>query len=251
MPDPHVVINGSLPVALAVAVLAGFVSFASPCVLPLVPGFLGYVTGFASSGRRPGRSRAVLGTALFVLGFSAVFVAGFASATAFGLALVEHQRLLTRIGGAVVIVLALVFLGFGERVGGQAEFKPRWRPAAGLVGAPLLGAIFALGWTPCTGPTLTAIYALTPFGDSAGSMGRAVVLAMAYSAGLGLPFVLLAAGWSRAERLSAWLRRHKLGVKRAGGALLLLIGVLLVSGQWEAVTSWLQTRFITTFIPVL
>ena len=159
--DTSTIISGALPLAVLVAVAAGLVSFASPCVLPLVPGFLGYVTGLsdvALADRR--RSRMILGAALFVAGFSVVFIIGALAVSAAGAALAAHQSLLTRIGGAIVIVLALVFLGVGAGMGSQREMRTHWRPAAGLAGAPLLGAAFAVGWSPCTGPTLGAIYSL-------------------------------------------------------------------------------------------
>lgn len=241
----------ALPVAALVAAAAGLVSFASPCVLPLVPGFLGYVTGLsevALADRR--RSRMVAGAILFVLGFSVVFLLGAFAASAVGSALREHSDALTRIGGVVVLAMAVVFLGIGGRIT-QRELRTHWRPAAGLAGAPLLGAAFAVGWTPCTGPTLGAIYALAaPIAGDA-PVARAAVLAAAYSLGLGVPFVLIAAGWSRAARASAWARRHQRGVQLAGGGLLLVLGLLMVSGAWVAMMTWLQSRLISGFSTAL
>lgn len=246
--------TGALPVALVVALAAGFVSFASPCVLPLVPGFLGYVTGLsdvALEQRR--RSRLVLGALLFVLGFAAVFIvvtALFASAVS--LTLRSHLDLLTRLGGVVVIVMALAFLGWGARAGLQRSAVPRWRAPAGLVGAPLLGAIFALTWAPCTGPTLAAILALTtPLSAGDGGVGRGVLLAIAYSLGLGVPFLLIAAGYSRAGVTSDWLRRHQRPIHLFGGGLLLVLGVLMATGVWNTWMVWMQTHLLTTFVPVL
>lgn len=239
---------GALPVAVLVAVLVGFVSFASPCVLPLVPGFLGYVTGLSDTAladRR--RSRVVLGAVLFVLGFTVVFLAGVVAVSAAGAALQRQADLMTRLGGALVILMALVFLGVGASAGSQRELHTHWRPAAGLAGAPLLGAAFAIGWTPCTGPTLGAIYALAaPIAGDA-PVARGVVLATAYSLGLGLPFVLLAAGWSRASRASGWLRRHQRGVQQLGGGLLLVLGLLMVSGLWEGMMTWVRAHLINGF----
>lgn len=247
------VVSAALPLALAVALAAGAVSFASPCVLPLVPGFLGYVTGLSDvplEHRR--RSRLVLGSLLFVAGFTSVFIALFAVASTLTYSLREHLDILTRVGGGVVILMALVFLGIGSRARLQRTAGPRWRPAAGLAGAPLLGAVFALGWAPCTGPTLAAILALTaPLGADTGSVGRGVILAVAYSIGLGLPFVLIAAGWSVAGRTSGWLRRHQRGVHLFGGGLLLTVGVLMVSGLWTALVAWLQTQLVGSFVTVL
>ncbi len=243
--------TAAIPVAVAVAALAGFVSFASPCVLPLVPGFLGYVTGMSGTAlAEQRRSRMVLGAGLFVAGFSVVFLAGALAATAAGAALSEHTALLTRIGGALVIVLGLVFLGVGGRVT-QRELHTSWRPAAGLAGAPVLGAVFAVGWSPCTGPTLAAIYAMAaPLAGDA-PVARGALLAAAYSLGLGLPFVLIAAGWSRATRASAWMRRHQRGVQLAGGGLLLLIGVLMLTGVWAVLLTRIQSLLISDFVTPL
>jgi cytochrome c-type biogenesis protein len=241
--------SGALPLAILVAVAAGFVSFASPCVLPLVPGFLGYVTGLSGvSLEQRGRGRLVLGAVLFVLGFSAVFIGVAVTVTAAGTALREHQSALMRVGGIIVILMALVFLG----VGSQRRFAPRWKPAAGLAGAPLLGMVFGLGWAPCTGPTFGAIMALsTTLSGDEQAIARGVGLATAYSAGLGLPFVLIAGGYSRAGRASRWLREHHRGVQIAGGAMLLVVGVLLVTGLWESVTVSVQSRLVEQFRTVL
>ena len=246
--ESSTITSGALPLAALVAVLAGLVSFASPCVLPLVPGFLGYVTGLsdvALTDRR--RSRMVLGAALFVLGFTVVFILGALAVSAAGAALSRHQSALTRVGGAVVVLMALVFLGVGSGLGSQRELRTHWRPTAGLAGAPLLGAAFAVGWTPCTGPTLGAIYALAaPLAGDA-PVVRGAVLAAAYSLGLGLPFVLAAAGWSRAARANAWLRRHQRVVQLTGGGLLLLLGLLMLGGFWEGMMSWVRAHLIFGF----
>ena len=247
------VATAALPVAVVLALAAGVVSFASPCVLPLVPGFLGYVTGLsdiALEQRR--RANLVLGALLFVLGFTVVFIVLVAVASAVSYALRAQLDLLTRIGGAVVIVLALVFLGVGSRIGMQRTVVPRWKPAAGLAGAPLLGAAFALGWAPCTGPTLAAILALTaPLSADSGAIGRGVVLAVAYSLGLGVPFVIIAAGYARAGRTGTWLRRHQRGIHIFGGLLLLAVGVLMVSGVWTNLVAWIQTHLVGGFTTVL
>lgn len=243
--------DGALPLAVLVAALAGLVSFASPCVLPLVPGFLGYVTGTSGvelADRR--RSRLVLGALLFVLGFTAVFIAMSVFITTIGAALTLHRDLLMRIGGVLVIAFALIFLGVGASRGSQRGFAPSWRPSTGLLGAPLLGAVFGLGWMPCTGPTLAAVMALSA-SSAHPSAGRATVLAFAYGLGLGLPFVLAAAGLQRFTRVSAWLRTHQRGIHLFGGGLLLLVGILLATGWWESLTTWIQAEFVSGFQVVL
>jgi cytochrome c-type biogenesis protein len=239
---------GALPVAIAVALLAGLVSFASPCVLPLVPGFLGYVTGLGDVALTDrARSRMVLGALLFVAGFSAVFIATTAFFASIGAALIEHRTLLMRVGGVLVILMALVFLGAGS----QRELKLRFKPAAGLAGAPLLGAVFGIGWAPCTGPTLAAVVLLATTTGDQQAVTRGVILATAYCLGLGLPFLLIAAGFQRFGRVSAVLRRHQRGIQLLGGALLLAVGVLLVTGLWEDWTRALQTRLVSGFETVI
>jgi cytochrome c-type biogenesis protein len=240
------VIDGSLLLALPVAVLAGLVSFASPCVLPLVPGYLGYVTGLTGVDLElQRRGRMLAGVALFVAGFSAVFVTAGWLAGAAGSALIEYQEVLSRVLGAVTIVLGLVFAGLVPQL--QGERRPDVRPAAGLVGAPLLGAVFGLGWTPCIGPTLAAILSLA--GDFADPV-RGAVLAAAYCLGLGVPFLIAALAYRRAMSAFGVLRRHRVAVTRMGGLLLVGIGVLLVTGLWTDLVSRTQGA-IADFTPVL
>jgi cytochrome c-type biogenesis protein len=241
------VTSGALPLAVAVAALAGLVSFASPCVLPLVPGFLGYVTGLTGeSAQDRARGRTLLGAGLFVAGFTAVFVLGSIFVTGAGRGLVEHREVLMRVGGVLVVLLGLVFLGLGS----QREARIHWRPRAGLAGAPVLGAVFALGWAPCTGPTLAAVLVMAT-ATSDPQVGRSVTLAVAYGLGLGLPFLLVAAGLDRAGRVSGWLRRHQRGIQVAGGVLLVTVGVLLLTGIWEDANRWLQSELVVGFeVPV-
>lgn len=241
--------SGALPLAVLVALAAGFISFASPCVLPLVPGFLGYVTGLSGvTLEQRGRGRLMLGALLFVLGFSAVFISVAVTVSAAGALLKEHQSLLMRLGGVIVILMALVFLGIGS----QRSFALRWKPAAGLAGAPLLGMVFGLGWAPCIGPTFGAIMALsTSLSGDQDAIARGVGLATAYSLGLGLPFLLIAGGYSRAGRASRWLQAHHRGIQIAGGIMLLVVGLLLVTGLWEIVTMAMQTGLVQQFRTVL
>ncbi|RBY75030.1 cytochrome c biogenesis protein CcdA [Geodermatophilus sp. TF02-6] len=257
------VTDGPLLVAAAVAALVGLVSFASPCVLPLVPGYLSYVAGLAGTGERPRaavpaggatatavrtdvdqrspRGRMVLGAALFVLGFTAVFVAFGAAFGGLGRLLLEHADVLTRVLGAVTVVMGLAFLGWLPFLQRTARLSAR--PVAGLAGAPLLGVVFGLGWTPCLGPTLAAVNSLAYVEATA---GRGALLGVAYCLGLGVPFVLVALGARWALGATSLLRRHARTVTRAGGALLVVVGVLLVTGAWTELTGWLRSWLATT-----
>lgn len=236
--------TGSLLVLAPVALAAGVLSFASPCVLPLVPGYLGYVGGVDRSGARA-RSRIVLGAALFVLGFSLVFVLTSIAFGAAGTFLVRYQDLITRIAGVVVVLLGVVFIGGLGPL--QQRFAPEWRPRAGLIGAPVLGAVFAVGWTPCLGPMLATIQSLAL---SSGSLGTAVALAVCYSLGLGLPFVLIAVGFGWATGAVNVLRRHVRAINLAGGALLVVVGVLMITGVWGALIGALQSS-VASYVPAI
>jgi cytochrome c-type biogenesis protein len=247
----EIVTSGPLLVALGLAVLAGLVSFASPCVLPLVPGFLGYITGMSpepgSGGSTRGRGRLLAGAALFVAGFSAVFILMGLVVTSLGLAMQRHQDLLLRLGGILVLVLGAVMV-----LAPAASWRPRWRPAAGLAGAPLVGVVFGLGFSACTGPVLASIQTLAaslpPYDDV---LGRGLSLSVAYCVGLGLPFLLIAAGLGWVARASRWLRdRHRV-IQTVGGTALALLGVLMVTGVWEQLTAWMQTQLISDFSTVI
>lgn len=240
----ELVLSGPLLGAVLVAALAGLVSFASPCVLPLVPGFLGYVGGMTSAGGgAPARRRLVVGALLFVAGFTVVFLAMSVVISGLGLALTEHQGLLLRVSGAVVLALGLLML-----LQPTTAWRVRWRPAAGLAGAPLLGVAFGLGFSACTGPALAAIQTLgTSILPGDDQVGRALVLGTAYSLGLGVPFVLVAAGLGWVSRASRWLRDHYLLVQRVGGGLLVLLGLLMLLGVWGEATAWVQTRLTSNF----
>jgi cytochrome c-type biogenesis protein len=243
---------GPLLVAIPVALLAGIVSFASPCCLPLVPGYLAYVTGAsgaeaAGTASAPSRRLAVTGTMLFVLGFSLVFVSYGTLFGALGATLVEHQDTILRVLGVVTICLGLMFsglLGFVPMV--SRTYRPAYRPKAGLVGAPLLGVMFGVGWTPCIGPTLAAVLSLA---TTSGTAGRGALLSLVYSLGLGVPFVLAAAGLSRVFAFS-FARRHALAVMRGGGLLLVVLGVLQVTGIWGVWLAHLRTVVGTWQVPI-
>lgn len=232
--------SGPLLVGMAVAALAGLVSFASPCVLPLVPGYLAYVTGLSGADLTRGasahrRGSVLAGSLLFVLGFTAVFVAYGALFGGLGRALASYQTLIQQVIGAMIVVLGLAFLGFVPPL--QRQARLRRLPASGLAGAPLLGVVFGVGWTPCVGPTLGAVQGLA---YESASAGRGALLSAAYCIGLGAPFVVFGLGFRWALGLTAFLRRHGRTVTRLGGAMLVAVGLLLVTGLWNDMTIWLR-----------
>ena len=285
--------SGPLLLAIPVAAAAGAVTFLSPCVLPLVPGYLSYITGMsgasvasgeaaaggpddlperagpAGSGTlavgtsasptatavaiaatarpRPGPSRrtAVLGAALFVLGFSALFAVYGAAIGWLGAAMHDHQRGLSQILGVVLILLGLLFAGVFDRFSFSGRIvKPSLRPKAGLASAPLLGVLFGLGWTPCIGPTLGAVLTL---GLTTGTAARGAFLAFVYGLGVGIPFLIVAFAVERGMSLFGFARRHAKQVTRVGGLLLIAVGVLEVTGAWSSVLIWLQTHLISGY----
>ncbi|MBB4929289.1 cytochrome c-type biogenesis protein [Lipingzhangella halophila] len=266
------VLSGSLLFALPLAVAAGLVSFLSPCVLPLVPGYLSYVTGLSGADIAAARQRAasavpagaagadgrspadtstatvsaddvlaqrrwtmLAGSVLFVAGFSAVFVAVGTFVGGIGGLLLDYADPITRVLGALTVLLGLAFMGVLP--GLRREFRIHRVPGAGLAGAPLLGVLFGLGWTPCIGPTLAAVQTLA---FQEGTAVRGAVLSLAYCAGLGLPFILASVLYRRALGAFGWVRRHYRAVMVAGGAMLVAVGLLLVTGLWAGMTAGLQ-----------
>ena len=281
----QLVTSGPLILALPVAAAAGAVTFLSPCCLPLVPGYLSFVTGMAGAGGSAARAvpasapaagagagaaaegsrvavaapplaasavsvprgRVVAGTALFVLGFSAVFVAYGAALGGLGHLLTGHARVLTQVLGGVTILLGLLFAGAFDRFSFAGRIaRPSARPKAGLAGAPLLGVMFGLGWTPCIGPTLTAVLALSA---STGTVARGALLAFVYALGLGVPFLLVSFGFQVAMRAFAFFRRRARLVTRIGGAMLICVGLLEVTGAWSTFMAWLQVHWVSTYEP--
>ena len=283
-----IIADGALWVALPIAVLAGLVSFLSPCVLPLVPGYLGFIGGAvtprASENRRispnsdepadsvriaadspnfgsdvrvdaapavavvpeqPSRGRLLGGVLLFIAGFTVVFMTVNILGGTVGRFFLEYAEAITRVMGVGIILMGLVFIGlFGFA---QRTFKPQIRSNLGLIGAPLLGLALGIGWAPCIGPTLGAILAMSwNFGDPV----RAALLGLAYSLGLGIPFVLITLGFGWATRSVGFLRRHVRTVNIIGGVLLVILGVLMVTGVWTALMAQLQGVFLNVPLPL-
>ncbi|CAN5863987.1 cytochrome c biogenesis CcdA family protein [soil metagenome] len=242
--------SGPLLFALGACVLAGLVSFASPCVVPLVPGYLSYLAAVVgvdddtATVKTLARTRLrVTGSAfLFVAGFTAVFILGTVAVLGMTTTLITNQLLLQRVGGVITIIMGLVFVGFIPALQRQARFTPRQMST--VAGAPLLGAVFALGWTPCLGPTLAGVITVASATDGA-SVARGVVLVIAYCLGLGIPFVLLAFGSSWAVGGMGWLRRHTRAIQIFGGVLLILVGIALVTGAWAEFVSWVRDAFVS------
>ncbi|GAA2448781.1 cytochrome c biogenesis protein CcdA [Streptomyces lavendulocolor] len=231
------VFSGALLLALPVAVLGGLVSFFSPCVLPLVPGYLSYVTGVTGTDLAEARrGRMAAGAALFVVGFSAVFVSGGALFGYFGWTLQAHRETLTTVLGVLMVLMGVFFLGLMPWFT-QREFRFHKRPVSGLAGAPLLGALFGIGWTPCIGPTLASVQALAA---SEASAGRGALLTVAYCLGLGVPFVLAAVAFRKALGAFSWVKRHYAWVMRTGGGMMILTGLLLLTGAWDTLVQEMQ-----------
>jgi cytochrome c-type biogenesis protein len=249
----HLVTDGPLLVAAAVAMLVGLISFASPCVLPLVPGYLSYVAGLVGTGApgrgsgatavdtRSPRTRMVAGALLFVLGFTVVFVAFGTAFGGLGRLMAQHADSLDRVFGVITVIVGLAFLGRLPFL--QRTARLSVRPVAGLAGAPLLGIVFGLGWTPCLGPTLAAVYSLA---FSQATATRGAILGVAYCIGLGVPFVLVALGARWAMGATGFLRVHAQTVTRVGGAVLVVVGLLLLTGAWTEMMAWLRSWLATT-----
>jgi cytochrome c-type biogenesis protein len=282
----HMVLSGPVLLAIPIAAAAGAVTFLSPCCLPLVPGYLSYVTGMsgaaaapADGGTEPGpagadasgagvshagtsgaggtatitlaparmqpRSRVMLGTLLFVLGFSALFALEGVTVSSIGGALASHAVGLSKILGGFIIVLGLMFMGMFDRftLAGRI-FRPSFRPRAGLAGAPLLGVLFGLSWTPCIGPTLTAVLVL---GASSGTALRGGLLAFVYGLGIGVPFLIMAFAFQRGVTVFGFARRHARLITRIGGLMLITVGVLEVTGVWASAIIWLKVHWLSGY----
>jgi cytochrome c-type biogenesis protein len=255
--------SGSLLLAIPVAALAGLVSFLSPCVLPLVPAYLSYVTGLSAADlaaeqqrplvsdgpgtavamdalprRRRHGGRVLLGSSLFVLGFSSVFILFGAFFGAVGAHLDQHYVLVDRIAGVVAIAMGAAFLGLLP--GSQREWRFHRLPSIGIAGAPLVGLAFGVGWTPCTGPTLAVVLGLAS-DPNTGTAARGALLTTAYCIGLGLPFILAGLAFRRALGAFAFVKRHYAWVLRGGGLMLVAVGVLLVTGEWNTLAIQLHS----------
>ncbi len=233
----------SLLAALPIAVAAGFVSFISPCVLPLLPGYLAFLSGATGSLEgRSGRGRAVLGSISFIVGFAIVFVSVGALFGGFGALLRDHERILSIVFGSVTILLGLFFGGWWPSKWLNRERRIHHLPRVSILGAGALGFLFALGWTPCLGPTLGAILGLEDATTGATAL-RGSILAFFYCLGLGIPFIVAALATEWVSTASSWLRRHQRTISRIGGLLLVVIGILEVSGAWHSFVIWLQVHF--------
>jgi len=279
----HLIASGPVLLAIPVAAAAGAITFLSPCCLPLVPGYLSYVTGMSGSAVDTGpgaagegeatgpgavvalagtgstatvaairpavqpRARVMLGTLLFILGFSALFAVEGMAVSSIGGALISHAAVLARVLGVVIILLGLLFMGAFDRFSFAGRIiRPAFRPRAGLAGAPVLGVVFGLSWTPCIGPTLAAVLLL---GENSGTALRGAVLAFVYALGLGIPFLIVAFGVQRGTTAFGWARRHARLITRIGGVMLITVGVLEVTGVWASAITWLQVHWLNGYTP--
>jgi cytochrome c-type biogenesis protein len=231
------VASGSLAAAVPIAVAAGLLSFASPCVVPLLPGYLSYMTGVAVHDLETARrGRMLAGASLFVLGFTVLFVSGGALFGGIGGQLVAYQSVISKVLGLLVIAFGLAFIGWIPLL--QREIRLPV-PGVGLAMAPLLGLVFGLGWVPCLSPTLGTV---TTLAYTEATAGRGALLAFAYCLGLGVPFVIVAVAFGRLTRALDWVRRHQRALTLFGGGLMIALGVLLVTGLWDALMIELRTR---------
>lgn len=240
-------LGSSLLLALPVAILAGVVSFASPCILPLLPGYLSYASGLGAAQISEGtgnRWALVTGTVGFVLGFAAVFVLTGALFGGLGAFFLEHQRVITVIAGIIIIALGAAFVGL-------LPMPPQMRistvPRVGVLASPLLGLAFGLGWTPCIGPTLSVVLTLAL---TEGSAAKGAILAFFYALGLGLPFLVFAAAFTRLSPQLGWLMRHQRGMQIAGGVMLIVVGMSMVTGVWDLVMAQLR-NWVSSFGTIL
>lgn len=238
--------SGTMLLAVPVALVAGLVSFFSPCVVPLLPGYVSYTTGLSGADLETARrGRMLAGTLLFVLGFTAWFVVLGTATGALGEWLWAYKREISVALGFVTILVGLVFMGVVPWL--QRDVRVHRLPAVGLAAAPLLGLLFAIGWTPCLGPTITAVQGLA---FTEGTAGRGATLSVAYSLGLGIPFILLGVAYRRMLGALQWVRRHQVWVTRVGGLMLVVVGLLLVTGLWDLWVAELRGWVVGFEVPV-